>query len=160
MATSSFRCSFCDRVEKSSFPDGVQVCKKCRNIPKIAKKITLLTAHYLNQGWIVPEIKATHHQIKRIMQQTCYSYHKNCELKLHPGSCCMCHDKRQYSSDNKYINYIDGQGDTPSITRYEHYCPACKQNCEVQVKKLEDQLKADHEKTTQLHIPVENAECV
>jgi hypothetical protein len=157
MATTFVRCSFCEKVGKS-FSDGVEACKKCRNDPKIAKKVILLADHYSDQGWVVPEIKQIRpYELEHIMLKTCYNYHNNCELKKYPKLCCMCSDKRLYSSNNKYINYVDGQGDIPSVTRYEHYCPTCKQNCEVSVKEREDQIKADHEKIIQEYMPVENA---
>jgi hypothetical protein len=142
--TTTFRCSFCERVG-NSFPDGVDACKICRKNPKIAKKVALLQKHYLTEGYVDPEVpQITAYHLKCIIVNTCRRHHDNCELRLYPKTCCACADKREYSSDNKYINYIDGQGHIPSITRYEHYCPPCKEHCEVQVKTIEDRLKTAH----------------
>ncbi|ETS78326.1 hypothetical protein PFICI_10388 [Pestalotiopsis fici W106-1] len=47
------------------------------------------------------------------------------------GKCCACSDLRPGDRYEVYRSYVDGLGLTGDISRWEHYCPGCKEYEEI-----------------------------
>ena len=65
---------------------------------------------------------------------SCEPFCDQCQLKQSSG-CCHCRDKRAYTYNRLYEGYLDGVGVYFGVKRHEHYCPSCRENCEIHCKK-------------------------
>lgn len=65
----------------------------------------------------------------------CTQTHGFCHIAK-PGMCCICLDKRDHKKFcYSYEGYTDGIGYTSNKSRWNYYCPFCKDFCENKHKR-------------------------
>lgn len=64
---------------------------------------------------------------KELAKHQCEHWLERGCLMTGTGSCCACSDLRPGNKDQLYRAYVDGLGFVGNASRWEHYCPACKE---------------------------------
>ncbi|KAI1392704.1 uncharacterized protein F4822DRAFT_425908 [Hypoxylon trugodes] len=65
----------------------------------------------------------------------------NCEATGNFRKCCSCMDTRSVTKSGLYTAYVDGEGYVEKATRWQYYCPSCKEyfDPDAKAKVLRDQ---------------------
>lgn len=124
------KCMYCDKYEIISLIHNMcdkcinNRCCYCLNTQNNCKKIP-------RYSWVFGDIVCkTCRSIEGKGNYICEHTHSLCSSQKY--KCCVCKDERIYEKDcMNYKGYLDTVGTVYNLSRWHHYCPQCKETCEV-----------------------------
>ncbi|KAI0384081.1 hypothetical protein F5Y04DRAFT_278077 [Hypomontagnella monticulosa] len=57
-----------------------------------------------------------------------------CKMTANARKCCSCADKRPEAESGLYSMYVDGEGWVEGATRWQYYCPSCREYFDPKAK--------------------------
>lgn len=123
------KCIHCDKYETISLIHNM--CEKCMNDKCCyCSEENMDTLSNFKYSWVLGHIvckKCTSTEKKG--NYICEQSHSICSSQKY--KCCVCKDERTYETNcNSYKGYLDTVGTVYSLSRWEHYCPQCKEVCQ------------------------------
>lgn len=123
------KCTYCNKYDAISLMHNMCeqcMCDKCCYC--LDEKLNVPFTH--RYSWVFGNIVCTScRNIKGKGNYICEQVHSSCSSQKY--KCCICKDERIYERNcNSYKGYLDTVGTVYNLSRWNHYCPQCKEACE------------------------------